>query len=126
MTRLVNLTSHPVVLKTSEGETSIPVWRTARMRETHLTQSTLTLEGGASCAIILADYPTDTTVDHLPPPVEGVLYIVPKLVARERGDREDLVFPLKYLRTKGVVTRCEALGRFPAYEESATLGLDSQ
>jgi len=111
---LVNLTPHPVLIKTDGGVTTcIPSsGRVARCRtEPDRVLGTVQV-GGHSVPLVVND--VTSAVSGLPEPEEGVLFVVSRLVALAAPQRRDMVFPHDPVRDEtGRTTGCRVLAQVP-------------
>lgn len=113
MMRVVNLTPHTVGVMPESGPDAVfpATGAVARVREViDGTTWVTTAEGRVQVeSLRYAD-----SVDHLPDPQPGVLYLVSRVTAAA-VDRPDLVFPQGELRDEhGAIIGCRALGTFHA------------
>ncbi len=111
---LVNLTPHPVLIKTDSGVTVRipPSGRVARCRtEPDRVLGTVQVDGH-SVALVVND--VTSAVCGLPEPEEGVLLVVSRLVALAAPQRRDIVFPHDPVRDDtGRTTGCRVLAQVP-------------
>ncbi|MFN2495172.1 MAG: hypothetical protein ABR608_04590 [Pseudonocardiaceae bacterium] len=111
---LVNLTPHPVLIKTATGVTVAipPSGRVARCRtEPDRVLGTVQVDGH-SVPLVVND--VTSAVLGLPEPEEGVLFVVSRLVALAAPLRRDMVFPHDPVRDEtGRTTGCRALAQVP-------------
>lgn len=86
--KLINLTPHPVVLRTESGDVTVPLSGTvARVTST----PGVPMDMGLGVPVFSA--PVWGEVEGLPAPEEGKVFIVSALVAARCGDRHDVVSP---------------------------------
>ncbi len=114
--KLVNLTGHPVRIYGGSGRvTTIPA-SGVFIRVEEEPRVALRIRGGGDLISIVES--TFGDVHGLPEQVPGVLYIVSRLVASMAPDRQDLVFPDRAVKNKGmngstVLAGCRAFARIP-------------
>lgn len=111
---LVNLTAHQVVIQTATGVTVRipPSGRLARCA-THPDRvlGTVFIDGH-SVPLVVND--VTSTVDGLPEPEDGVLFVVSRLVALAVPQRRDMVFPHDPVRDPtGRTAGCRVLAQVP-------------
>jgi hypothetical protein len=104
---IVNLTPHPVVLTTDNGDIALPSTGIARCEERREVVSSVSVEAGD----IDIEEVTYGDITGLPAPVVGTIYVVSQLVLAA-SDRHDLVCPGRTIRdANGRVTSCTTLSR---------------
>lgn len=111
---LVNLTSHPVLIRTGSGVTVClsPSGRVARCRtEPDRVLGTVQVDGHS---VPLVVNHVTSAVSGLPEPEDGVLFVVSRLVALAAPQRRDVVFPHDPVRDDtGRTTACRVLAQVP-------------
>lgn len=111
MTRLVNLTLHPVTVFADgvRPEAWPTSGRFARREEVSVDAGTLATDRGL---VPLRSVVYTGRIEELPPAVDGVAYLVSRVLA-EAVPRDDLLFPVDEVRdADGRIIGCRALGRF--------------
>ena len=110
--RLVNLTTHPVVVLDGSREVlRVPVdGRFARVRDVECAAGTLCSDGET---VQVATLRRAQELVDLPAPELGTVFVVSRLTAAAALDRTDLVFPLDEVRgSAGEIIGCRRLGTF--------------
>lgn len=109
--RLINLTPHSVTLWRGQDPalTLPPVGRFARLLEDWVPGRPL-LMGEVEVAIAAVTY---RGVEDLPDPMDGVAFVVSRVLAAAVPERSDLYFPAEEVRdAAGRVIGCRRLGTF--------------
>ena len=102
---IVNLTPHPVVVRSAAGERVFESEGVARV--TDVAQAPSEVAGLPVVEI------SQGAVTGLPEPEPGVVLLVSRVLAAARPDRTDLVFPFGEVRDEnGVIVAVESLARF--------------
>lgn len=114
MRRLINLTPHEINLLTDEGEDYvIPSDGVARLNETRAVDEIVRVETsrGAELKINLNELLCDQ-VNGLPPEDGNYYYIVSRMVAEARSDRNDLLIPDEIVRDQdNKIVGCKAFAK---------------
>ena len=113
--RLINLTPHPVVLRVgTEAVTLPPSGVVARTTTVEEPVGTVTIQDGLGIPVIRVVY---GRLEGVPPPQEGIGYIVSSLAAQAAPERRDLFIPARPIRDEqGRIVAAQALA-----SEDATL-----
>lgn len=109
--KLVNLTPHAVTIITSDtvSITIQPSGRVARCRVVSRSLDSLTV-GGQSIPVATSELGEVTDLPE--EPVDGVAYIVSRIVAEACPERTDLYFPGEVVRdASGAIIACRGLCR---------------
>ncbi|MEW1734423.1 hypothetical protein AB0346_00535 [Nocardia beijingensis] len=113
MTHIINLTSHPVTIYSSDGHLLNrfpPTPRPARIHETHTPTTPITHHGIPLPRTHVTYRPTAA---NLPEPRTDTILLVSRVLAASYPHRNDLVFPLDEGRDHdGNIIGCRALGTF--------------
>lgn len=110
--RVENLTAHSVVVDCGRaGSVTIPpAGRMARVAEPAASETDVLTDRGTVREVVIR---RSRSVSGLPPPRDGVVYLVPRLTALAACRRRDLVFPLGERRDEhGAVVSAQAIGRY--------------
>lgn len=115
MTRLVNCTPHPFVLRDYTGNEVFTLEKSENPVRVSTNQS---VTGSINVTGLIGDVEVEiyeTTfgdVENLPAPEEGTLYIVSRIVAAACPGRDDLVIPNDLVRDEnGNIIGCRSLAR---------------
>lgn len=113
MTRILNLTAHPVTIYSPDNQPLTrfpPTTRPARIHETHTPTTPLTHHGIPLPRIHVAYRATTADLPELSP---HTILIVSRVLAATYPHRDDLVFPLDEVRDhEGNIIGRQALGTF--------------
>jgi len=115
MTRIVNLTPHPVTLVTANGDEVV-----IQPEATPVRLPAETYPDGEINGIPVVREALGDADDVLPSPQPGVVYVVARPVAERASHRTDLVVPTNVERVNGKPVRARALARVMAASPRTT------